>query len=1180
MKKKILLCVFSFMMVTLFSCGLIFLPIGENITKQPVDIEQGETFAASGNWDDYANTNGFSVSGTTIRISTATGLAYFSKNIATYANYTVYQDGNIDLSAHYWTPIGYINGDDRVDFTGTYNGQGYGIFGLYNRTDLSVGGFFGYINGATLNGIIIRSGEIRSSDTAGGICAYGDGGFTISNCANYANINSKTVGGILGGMWFALGLNESDYATCQIFDCYNRGNLTSSSSTSWASYVHMGGIAGNVRRIYNSDTNQNGWARIYRCYNTGNISYTGTSTNNVVMGGILGYQSYGSMDLYCCFNLGSVTCSSTVSDQTDINAVVGRVAPSEIDLGGQTVYFAQIGTTYWGVNCTQTYVANNTTGGIRVAQDEDCRQISGFDAAAKLSSTFLSGRYFTINGTQYGWGLLDQNRWTGGDWAMSSSKNDGYLHLEIDKTNLYRIDVNILSPTGAQDYVSGTMTQTYNGQSKYNLNDQEFEYMYQGESQVISNIRPATGLKLSSVTATVGNIQNNNGSYTYTANFSGFPVGNNGWDAVIEIRMEYVDYTVTINPNGGTINGSSSSLTYTQHYNTTLTVPTPETRYGYYFDGWSLSGAGSLSGTTFTFGAGNTTLTAQWIETWAVHSTEPSGSGTASSPYQVDSASDLAYFAYKTQILGEKCYDHIVLTRDIDLSGYDWMPIGTGRNVVPGQQANFFGVFDGQGHSISNLNINVEDEQELNEYGLFGLIDVDAVLKNFTITSGEVNGNERVGGVVGWVWSASVENVTNYANVNGSKSVGGIVGKYHSWEDDFVRECQNYGTITGGNYTGGIVGGGDDSSGTQNIVNCYNFGNVSGSQEIVGGIAGYIRSAKISGCVNYGAVSGSSYHVGGILGIANAGEMQQCHVEGSVKGASHTGGLLGYVYDDGSFSLIDCGVNGEVLTAYVANSNGLIGQGSNLEITNCYFIGEFTDHSGNAQTMSGFVGYGSTNAVTDSYFIANGKKTVQNTTGFEDWTIISGVNGGNPVQKELYHIAGVGGDSEKLDTWLKTNNILSDGSFEYGDWSAWMGTSELSTEHARSGNYSWKLTGESSRWETFNRTVSTYEIDSTHIYFVRMYAYQEVQTGEIQAYWQDVDPAVGNSTLGTAGQWNMYGWRFDRVGFSGSHPFRIDFDNHNQVGELWVDDVLLIDLTAMYGAGNEPSQEECMILFA
>ena len=404
------------------------------------------------------------------------------------------------------------------------------------------------------------------------------------------------------------------------------------------------------------------------------------------------------------------------------------------------------------------------------------------------------------------------------------------------------------------------------------------------------------------------------GSLTYTYDDS-----NNSLVALWNINS----YTLTVNPNGGTWNGSSSSQSFTQNYNTTKAIANP-VRYGYIFDKWTLSGSGSISGTTFTFGAGNTTLTAQWIETWAVNYTVPSGKGTEEDPYQVDSASDLAYFAYKTQILGEQCYDHIVLTRDIDLAGYDWMPIGTGRNVVSGVQAYFRGVFDGQGHTISNLNINVEGEQELNEYGLFGLIDVDAVLKNFTITSGEVNGNERVGGVVGWVWSASVENVTNYANVNGSKSVGGIIGKYHSWEDDFVRECQNYGTITGTNYTAGIVGGGDDSSGMQNIVDCVNYGTIKGAS-FTGGIVGNIVKVKMSGCVNYGSISGQDRvggiagrvnnnsvvselvnygdvtgwtHVAGILGgAAYADSATSCFNLGNIKGESHIGGVIGYLYD-------------------------------------------------------------------------------------------------------------------------------------------------------------------------------------------------------------------------------------------------------------------------------------------
>lgn len=71
-------------------------------------------------------------------------------------------------------------------------------------------------------------------------------------------------------------------------------------------------------------------------------------------------------------------------------------------------------------------------------------------------------------------------------------------------------------------------------------------------------------------------------------------------------------YTLTINPNGGTWNSTTSNSTAKQGYGTTKTIANP-TRSGYRFTGWSKSGSGSISGTTFTYGAGNCTLTANWV---------------------------------------------------------------------------------------------------------------------------------------------------------------------------------------------------------------------------------------------------------------------------------------------------------------------------------------------------------------------------------------------------------------------------------------------------------------------------------------------------------------------------------------------------------------------------------------
>ncbi len=68
---------------------------------------------------------------------------------------------------------------------------------------------------------------------------------------------------------------------------------------------------------------------------------------------------------------------------------------------------------------------------------------------------------------------------------------------------------------------------------------------------------------------------------------------------------------LTINPNGGTWNGYTSSKTYEQKKGTTKSIANP-TRSGYTFSGWSLSGKGSISGGTYTYGSNDGTLTANW----------------------------------------------------------------------------------------------------------------------------------------------------------------------------------------------------------------------------------------------------------------------------------------------------------------------------------------------------------------------------------------------------------------------------------------------------------------------------------------------------------------------------------------------------------------------------------------
>lgn len=89
--------------------------------------------------------------------------------------------------------------------------------------------------------------------------------------------------------------------------------------------------------------------------------------------------------------------------------------------------------------------------------------------------------------------------------------------------------------------------------------------------------------------------------------------------------------TLTVNPNGGTWNGSASSQSFSQAPTSTKSIASPS-RTGYTFGGWTLSGGGSISNGVYTFGGSNGTLTAKWtINTWTVSYNANGGTGAPNS---------------------------------------------------------------------------------------------------------------------------------------------------------------------------------------------------------------------------------------------------------------------------------------------------------------------------------------------------------------------------------------------------------------------------------------------------------------------------------------------------------------------------------------------------------------------
>ena len=90
-----------------------------------------------------------------------------------------------------------------------------------------------------------------------------------------------------------------------------------------------------------------------------------------------------------------------------------------------------------------------------------------------------------------------------------------------------------------------------------------------------------------------------------------------------------IQYTLTIDPKGGNWNGSTANQTVIGTYNSTTEISNPTAPNGYTvtlndngnitnavqtqdFNGWTNSGTGRISGTTYTYGAGDGTLTANY----------------------------------------------------------------------------------------------------------------------------------------------------------------------------------------------------------------------------------------------------------------------------------------------------------------------------------------------------------------------------------------------------------------------------------------------------------------------------------------------------------------------------------------------------------------------------------------
>ena len=244
------------------------------------------------------------------------------------------------------------------------------------------------------------------------------------------------------------------------------------------------------------------------------------------------------------------------------------------------------------------------------------------------------------------------------------------------------------------------------------------------------------------------------------------------------------------------------------------------------------------------------------------------GNGTKTDPYQISTAEGLKWFRDKVNDAKTKEETKIcaVLTADIDLKNEEWTPIGIGNGTRNGVPIDFpySGTFDGNGHTISGLNVNYRNKNG----GLFCYV-MNATIKNLTVAGSVTHSSGdgvAYGGIVGCANSSTIENCTNRCTVIGNWYAGGIVG----WSTDSdIIGCANFGNISSPSFSGGIcgkIGGENDAAGIDaTIRDCYNVGMVSG--RYAGGITGQSDSEDID------ILIANCYNVGSLHGSTNTGEI-------------------------------------------------------------------------------------------------------------------------------------------------------------------------------------------------------------------------------------------------------------------------------------------------------------------
>lgn len=268
---------------------------------------------------------------------------------------------------------------------------------------------------------------------------------------------------------------------------------------------------------------------------------------------------------------------------------------------------------------------------------------------------------------------------------------------------------------------------------------------------------------------------------------------------------------------------------------------------------------------------------------------------------EIGTAGDFLDFVKNCSLDSWSSDKQVLLTADIDLSGYVFEPVPV-----------FTGSFNGQNHTISGFRYGGDGYVG----GLFRYIGKDGLVENLKLEGEVIAADEKecIGGLCG-VNYGTIKNCGFQGTVSGKTTVGGLAGVNEG--TGMIRNSSVTGRVTGYYSTGGIAG---RNHGT--ISYCINRSCINNDSEWVeeddemgaglflsvdvggsdtalfsgvdtGGIAGHSDGTVIR-CMNYGKIGyeHAGYNIGGIVG-RQSGVVSLCTNDGPVAGRKDVGGIVG-----------------------------------------------------------------------------------------------------------------------------------------------------------------------------------------------------------------------------------------------------------------------------------------------